>query len=332
MPSQADTAAIEAKYAMLTDPGIRRFLAETEMFYPPDATDHTVVDQRALYDRLCAHFRSERPAGLDVRDELVEGSGGAVPVRLYRPRVAGDLPVMLYFHGGGFILGSLDSHDGICAEIAAGAGIAVISVDYRLAPEHPFPAAFDDVVAVARWASAGGAGEGFDPGHLIAGGDSAGGNLSAALALKARDDGGPAIRGLVLVNPALGGDLSRGSCVERAEGPGLTTADMRYYEHTYVGPEDHPAHASKFAYPLKETDYADLPPAFIVACEWDPLRDDCYDWQTRVAAAGGAAKVRREPLLVHAFLRARHMSEPARVAFAAIVDEARSLAFSGQLL
>ncbi len=331
MTSQAVTAP-EAKYTMLADPGIRRFMVESEMLYPPDAVNFTIAEQRAFYDRMCAHFRKSRPAGLEVRNTEVAGRRGAIPVRLYCPAAREKLPVMLYLHGGGFILGSLDSHDDVCAEIAAGAGIAVVAADYRLAPEHPFPAGFEDAVAVAGWLSAGGAGEGFDHTRLIVGGDSAGGNLSAALALKAHDDGGPAIRGLVLIYPALGGDLARGSYLERAEAPGLSTADIRYYTSIYVGPEGHPAHADKFAYPLKETDCAGLPPAFLVACEWDPLRDDCYDWQERMRAAGGEAKVRHEPLLVHAFLRARHMSGPAGASFAAILDQARALAFTGQLV
>ncbi len=331
MPSPTEATAIEAKYMMLADPGIRRFVVETERFYPPDAVSFTIAEQRAFYDRMCAHFRKAPPAGVQVRDHSVPGPGGPIPVRLYRPPAEDDLPVMLYFHGGGFILGSLESHDDICAEIAARAGIAVVAVDYRLAPEHPFPAAFDDAVAVAGWLCAGGAGAGVDRTRLIVGGDSAGGNLSAALALKARDGGGPALSGLVLVYPALGGDLGRGSRVERAEAPGLSTADIRYYKRAYVGPEGHPDHANKFAYPLKETDYSGLPPAFLVAAEWDPLRDDCQEWRARMRAAGGAAKLRHEPLLVHAFLRARHMSAPAAEAFSAIIDQARSLAFTGQL-
>jgi acetyl esterase len=329
--ADARAAAIEAKYAMLTDPGIRRFMVETELFYPADAVNFTIAEQRAFYDRLCLHFRKPRPPGLAVSDAEIVGPGGPIRVRLYRPPAENDLPVLLYLHGGGYILGGLDSHDDICAEIARGAGIAVVALDYRLAPEHLFPAAFEDAGAALDWLIAGGAGNGFDLTRLIVGGDSAGGNLSAALALKLRDEDRPVIRGLVLIYPGLGGDLSRGSYVEHAKAPGLATADVRYYKTVYVGPEVHPNHSSKFAYPLKETDYRGLPPAFLIACEWDPLRDDCFDWRDRVVAAGGEAKVRHEPLLVHAFLRARHMSTPARASFAAIVAEARALAFTGRL-
>ena len=327
-----DPAAIEAKYMMLADPGIRRFMVETEMFYPPDAVNFTVAEQRAFYERLCAHFRKPRPAGLVVCDQSVPGSGGAIPVRLYQPPADEALPVMVYLHGGGYILGSLDSHDDICAGIADRAGIAVVAVDYRLSPEHPFPAAHEDVLAAIDWLIAGRAGAGFDHTRLIVGGDSAGGKFSAAVALKMRDEACPVIRGLVLIYPSLGDDLNHGSYIEHAEAPGLSTRDMRYYRGVHVGPDGHPNHLSKFAWPLRETNYRDLPPAFLVASEWDPLRDDSFEWAARVEAAGGEAKVRHEQLLPHGFLRARHMSAPAAAAFSAIADAARCLAFTGHLV
>ncbi len=327
-----DTAAIEAKYMMLADPGIRRFMVKTEMFYPSDAVNFSIAEQRAFYERLCAHFRNPRPAGLVVRDDIVPGSGGAIPVRLYRPLADTPLPVMLYFHGGGFILGSLDSHDDICAEIADRAGIAVVAVDYRLAPEHPFPAPHEDAMAAIDWLVAGGARDGVDPTRLIVGGDSAGGKFSAAVALNMRDEGRREIRGLVLVYPSLGGDLDRGSHVEHTDAPGLSTGDMRFYRRVHVGPDGHPNHVNKLAWPLKESDYRNLPPAFLLASEWDPLRDDSFEWAARVEAARGQAKVRHEPLLPHGFLRARHMCDPAAAAFSAIIDQIRSLAFTGQLV
>src|SRR5262245_49873657 len=171
------------RYAMLVDEGIRRFMIESDALYPPDAVSFTMAEQRAFYDKLCAHFRRPRPAGLDVHDLAVEGAGNPVPIRLYRPAAHGPLPVLLYLHGGGYVLGGLDSHDDICAEIADGAGVAVIAVAYRLAPEHRFPAAFEDCRAAREWIVAAGPTRGIDPTRLVIGGDSAGGNLTAALAL-----------------------------------------------------------------------------------------------------------------------------------------------------
>jgi acetyl esterase len=325
------TAIGSGKYAMLADEGIRQFMTESDALYPPDAVSFTMAQQRAFYDELCAHFRRPRPAGLDVRDLTIEGPGGPVPIRLYRAAAGGPLPALLYLHGGGYVLGGLDSHDDICAEIADGAGVAVIAVAYRLAPEYRFPAAFEDCRAAREWIVAAGSDHGIDPTRLLIGGDSAGGNLTAALALDARDRGGPALAGQVLIYPGLGGDRRQGSYVEHANAPGLTTADTEYYRSIYIGPPDDPRHASKLAHPLLETDYRGLPPAFLVAAEWDPLRDDCFVYAERLRAAGVSASVRHEPLLVHAFLRARQMSKPAADSFAAIVAAVRSLAHRGVL-
>jgi acetyl esterase len=325
------TAIDTGKYAMLADEGIRRFMIESDALYPPDAVNFTMAEQRAFYDKLCAHFRRPRPSGLDVCDLTVAGPGGPVPIRLYRPAVRGPLPVLLYLHGGGYVLGGLDSHDDICAEIANGAGVGVAAVAYRLAPEHRFPAAFEDCRAARAWIVAAGSDHGIDPTRLVIGGDSAGGNLTAALALDARDRGDPALAGQVLIYPGLGGDRRQGSYVEHANAPGLTTADTEYYRSVYIGPPDDPGHTSKLAHPLLETDYRGLPPAFLVAAEWDPLRDDCFVYAERLRAAAVPAAVRHEALLVHAFLRARNMSKPAAESFAAIVAAVRSLAHRGVL-
>lgn len=305
---------IETRYRDLADPGIRDFLIAGERFYPADAVTFTMAEQRAFYDRYCAHFRKPRPPGVSATDVCL----GGVPCRHYRLAGAEEAPVLVYLHGGGFVLGGLDSHDDVCAELCAGASIQVIAVGYRLAPEHVFPAALEDGWAVLQAVAA-------RHGAVIVGGDSAGGNLAAALALKARDEKGPALRGQVLIYPGLGGDMSRGSYVTRAAAPGLSTADVAYYRDVYRGG------GSKYAEPLRETDYARLPAAFLVAAGLDPLHDDCLDYAARLEAAGVSAAVRDEPLLVHAFLRARHMSEPARRSFAAITAACASLALRGAL-
>ncbi|MFO1088497.1 MAG: alpha/beta hydrolase [Hyphomicrobiales bacterium] len=306
-----------------TDPGILQFLAESAAAYPDDAVSHSMADQRGFYDALCRHFRKARPAGIVVEDRSV----GSVPIRHYAPpQATSDTPCLLYLHGGGFVVGGLDSHDDICAEIAARANVHVVAVAYRLAPEHRYPAAFDDSLAVYRWL-AGGA---VSNGRLVVGGDSAGGNLAAAIAIAARDAGLPRPAGQVLIYPGLGGDRTKGSYVERGQAPGLTTSDVAWYEETYLGPV--PAHRDdKFAKPLRERDYRNLPPAFLVTCEWDPLRDDAYDYASALAGAGVAAQVRHEPQLVHAFLRARHMSDPAARSFTAIVEAVSHLAHEGRL-
>ena len=308
------TDPLEQKYAGLKDPGIRAFMIAGERFYPPDAVDFSMAEQRAFYDKYCAHFRKTRPAGVTTEDFRV----GGVACRLYRSGATEKPPVLLYLHGGGFVLGGIESHDDVCAEICDGADVAVVAVAYRLAPEHPFPAAFEDCWQVLQYL-------GQRYGKIAVGGDSAGGNLAAALALKARDAGGPKPMGQVLIYPGLGGDMSRGSYVSQAGAPGLATGDVKYYRDIYRGGD------SKFAEPLRETDYTGLPPAFLVAAGLDPLHDDCRDYAGRLQAAGVAALVREEPLLVHAFIRARHMSEPARLAFRAVVEAVFALAYRGML-
>jgi len=296
------------KYPSVTDPGIRAFLAEGERLYPADAVSFTMAEQRAFYDRYCAHFRKPRPAGIAVEDFSV----GHVPCRRYHPAISEGAPV-LYLHGGGYVMGGLDSHDDICAELAAGAGTGVVAIHYRLAPENPFPAALDDAWAVMGQLLAEGRG-------VVLAGDSAGGNLSAALAIRARDEGVDPIKGQVLIYPGLGGDHTAGSYITQADAPGLSTADVLYYRDVYKGAPH------KLAEPLRETDFSGLAPAFLVAAGIDPLHDDCLAYAERLKAAGVAAEVRDEPLLVHAFLRARHMSRPAAKSFAAIVRALRDFA------
>ena len=291
------------KYAHLQDPGIREFLIAGENFYPADAVNFTMAEQRAFYNKYCAHFRKPRPSSIGVADFKVD----KIACRRYMPKSPNAK--LLYLHGGGFVVGGLESHDDICAELAEGANVEVIAVEYRLAPEHPFPAAFDDCWAVLE-----------KIGACIVAGDSAGGNLAAALCLKSRDDNGPKIAGQVLIYPGLGGDMTKGSYITQANAPGFTTSDVIYYRDTYHGG------GHKYAEPLRETDYRTLPPAFLVAAGLDPLHDDAIEYAAKLTASGVQATVREEPLLVHAFLRARHMSQPAAASFQAIIAAIKGFA------
>ena len=291
------------KYPHLKDPGIRAFLEEGEKLYPENAVNFTMAEQRAFYDKYCAHFAGARPAGVKVEDFMVRD----VPCRHYVPQ--GPSATLLYLHGGGFVVGGLDSHDSICANLADQAQVELIAVQYRLAPEHTFPAAFEDCWAVF---------EAVKP--SIVAGDSAGANLSAAIAIHARDLGVKALKGQVLIYPGLGGDMTKGSYITQANAPGLSTQDTIYYRDTYGGV------GNKLAQPLLETNYAGLPPAFLVACANDPLHDDCEAYAQKLRAAGVQAEVREEPDLVHAYMRARHMSQAAAESFKAIVAAVKAFA------
>ncbi len=257
---------------------------------------------------------------MQVEDMTAASPAGDIALRRYVPERRSTDGAVIYKHGGGFILGGLDSHDDICCGIAEDAGTVVVAVDYRLAPEHIFPAAFDDCAAAVNWVFESADHLNIDADRIVLAGDSAGGTLAAAVCLARRDLSLKMPAGQVLIYPAFGGDKSRGSYVSRRHAPGLTTADMEYYEQTYLGADAAKNRSSKFYAPLLERNFADLPPAFLVACEWDPLRDDCFDYAHCLRAAGVEAQVRHEPELVHACLRARHSSPAAKAMFDAITN------------
>ncbi|KAB0682531.1 alpha/beta hydrolase [Aureimonas leprariae] len=293
-----------------SEPEIVAFQRRCDGFYPPDAVSAPVAQQREWYDALCREFDPGWPKGIGTVDRPIEG----VRCRHYRPARIEAAATVLYLHGGGFVVGSLDSHDAICAEIAASTYAEVVAVDYRLAPEHRWPAAFDDGMAVLRGLIG-------EERSVVLAGDSAGGNLAAGLAIRARDEGLAGIGGQALIYPGLGGDLVSGSYAEMADAPGLATADVRYYRDLYGAPEGDPV-----AYPLRAASLAGLPPAYVTAARFDPLRDDARRYAARLAGAGVDVSFREEPQMVHAWLRARHMSPGARVGFAALCAGIAALA------
>ncbi|NBB48526.1 alpha/beta hydrolase fold domain-containing protein [Rhizobium sp. CRIBSB] len=296
---------------MPDEPGIRHFVTICNDFYPPDAVKAPIAQQRRWYDALCAHFDRALPDGMSISDELVQGR---IPVRRYRPSLISTPTILLYIHGGGFVVGSLDSHNAICAELARDAGAELVSVSYRLAPEHVWPAAHEDCFAVLSRLLAAGR-------KVVLIGDSAGGNLAAGLAIRARDAGLQGIVGQALVYPALGGDLVTGSYLDMAKAPGLTTQDVAYYRAMLQTPDDDP-----IAHPLRLQTFAGLPPTFVTVAHFDPLRDDGRIYAARLAAAGVDVCFREEPQMVHAWLRARYMSEGAHQGFAALSTAVARLA------
>ncbi|NOD92366.1 alpha/beta hydrolase fold domain-containing protein [Ruegeria sp. HKCCD4884] len=277
-------------YERLIDEETWAFIRRTAESYPDDAVDLSIQDQRRVYDTMCQDFRQPCPAGVETQDQAADG----VPVRIY---TAGQpTRTIVYFHGGGFVVGGLDSHDDVCAELCAQTGYRVVSVDYRLCPEHVHPAQFEDCWTAVNWAAR----EYGDP--LILAGDSAGGNLSAAVAHHARGrlDG---ILGQVLIYPGLGGDRSQGSYLEHAHAPLLTLDDIKFYE-TVRCSGDQPQNDPTYA-PLQDSDFSNLPPTVVVTADCDPLRDDGLNYCQRITAAGGQAHWINEPGLVHGYLRAR---------------------------
>ena len=203
---------------MPSEAGILQFMEICDSFYPPDAVTASIAQQRQWYDALCARFDRPLPDGMQTTDDLVSGT---IPVRRYKSANIRTTTKLLYLHGGGFVVGSLESHHAICAEIADHAGAELISVDYRLAPEYRWPAQTDDCFSVLKQLLA-------EKKSVVLLGDSAGGNLAAGLAVRAQAEGLSGIVGQILIYPALGGDLVSGSYEEMADAPGLTTADVAY--------------------------------------------------------------------------------------------------------
>jgi acetyl esterase len=290
---------------MPTEAGILQFMEICDSFYPPDAVTASIEQQREWYDALCRQFDRPLPDGMRIEDEMVRGR---IPVRWYRPQTVRTSTCLLYLHGGGFVVGSLESHHAICAEIADHARAELISVDYRLAPEHRWPAQTDDCFAVLKHL--------IDAGKtVVLTGDSAGGNLAAGLVVRAKGEGLSGIVGQVLIYPALGGDLVSGSYEEMANAPGLTTADVVYYRSVLQAPAGDPVAGA-----LAQSSFAGLPPTFITVAYFDPLRDDGRNYAAKLAQAGVEVWFREEPQMVHAWLRARHMSDGARTGFRALCD------------
>jgi acetyl esterase len=326
-----DTLKILAETLPPLDPGMRAFGEKITAATPPEAVHWPLETQRQAWDEVCRSFRAPHPPGLSVSDVAIPGPGSGLTLRLYRPPGEGPKPGLLYFHGGGWILGGLDTHDDMCAEIAAGADVVVIALDYRLAPENPHPAQYDDSRAALDWVLAQGEAHGIDTRRLIAGGDSAGGQMTAGLALALRDEGRHDLKGQVLIYPVLDHDMGTASYRVNAQASSLSRDEMVHYLEAFLGKPGSPAWRDKRAVPLLEIDYKNLPPAFVTAAGHDPLHDEAMIYAARLADAGVAVAVRREPALGHSYMRARRVSEPAGAAFDAIVAAIRLLAHEGRV-
>lgn len=288
----------QTDYQSLIDTPTQAFIARTAACYPDDTASAPIAEQRRVYDAMCAVFHHGIPAGVTVRDIPIAG----VACRAY----SGVWPTVVYLHGGGFVVGGLDSHDDVCAEICAATGLRVVSVDYRLSPEHPHPAAYDDTLAVTRALLA--------DGPVVLAGDSAGGNLAAAAALALR---GQAVRGQVLIYPGLGGDMDRGSYLLHAHAPMLTRDDVLFYKDIRHGAP--PPEGDATVSPLQDRDFEGLPMTLAIAAECDPLADDAHAYAAKITAAGGRAHAVTEPGLVHGYLRARGSVPRAAISFDRIV-------------
>jgi len=261
--------------------------------------------------------------GLDVEreDRRIEGRGGPLAIRIYRPGASG-LPVLVYYHGGGWVIGSIQSHDALCGQLATDARCVVVSVDYRRAPEHPFPAAVEDALDAFRWVRERVKELGGDPARVGVGGDSAGGNLAAVVSQQCAALGEPGPSVQLLLYPVT--DLSRESAsyVSCGEGFYLTRARMRWFKDIYIPAEQR---ADLRASPLLGAARAGQPPTHLVTAGFDPLRDEGRAYAEALEAAGAAVTYRNYPELIHGFASMAGRMPAARAAYDDVVKTFRAL-------
>ncbi|HZV91647.1 MAG TPA: alpha/beta hydrolase [Caldimonas sp.] len=285
-------------------PQARALLDLIEQRGLPTMQSLSPAEARRFYRDRRSLTQPDPPAVGEVTELSARGPHGAIPLRLYRPIGAGDRaraqPVLVYFHGGGWTIGDLDTHDVLCRELANGSDCAVVSVEYRMGPEHRFPAAVDDCLAATRWVSAQAGALGLDATRLAVGGDSAGGNLAAVVAIAARDAGNLPIAFQLLIYPAT--DMRRGHASHVVNGRGylLESETMAYYHDHYI---DDPRHDADWrASPLLHPDLSKLPPALVVTAGFDPLRDEGLAYADALVATGNAASYVCFERQIHGFI------------------------------
>lgn len=292
-------------------PQAKAYLRDLNFEPAPPVYEMTLAEARASMEDNVAGLGDPRQVA-EVRDLAAPRPGGEIPLRLYRPQADGTLPVVVFFHGGGWVLGSLNTHDGLCRALANAAGCAVISVDYRLAPEHKFPAATDDAYTATAWIAHEAGQLRLDGTRLAVAGDSAGGNLAAATALRARDQDGPPLRLQLLLYPATDCYFETPSYEEFAEHYMLTRDAMFWFWQQYLPSEEHAD--EPYAAPARADDLANLPPAMVITAECDPLRDEGEAYADQLHAAGVTVMATRYDGMIHGFVRRLGAFDQAQIA------------------
>jgi acetyl esterase len=297
------TATVETTGGTVpVDPAIQATLDAVGGPDAPDLSDMTVEEARATIAMLAA-LDGEPEEVASVEDRTIPGPAGEIPVRLYRSAEPSGA-ILIWYHGGGWAIGDLETADPTVRKLANRTGALVVSVDYRLAPEHPYPAAVDDAWAVLQWIADHGDELGGDPTRLAVAGDSAGGNLAAIVAVLARDAGIGALRYQLLVYPATDLTLSHPSIDENGEGKLLTKTGMIWFTGHYLGPASEQGDLGKDprVSPLYTADLSGVAPATVITADHDPLRDEGREYAAALAAAGVPVAEQRYPTMIHGFI------------------------------
>jgi acetyl esterase/lipase len=296
---------------MPLDPQAQALLEQMAASNMPERDTLTPEEVRANMRAMVGVLGEGEPVAR-VEDRVIPGPAGPIPARIYTPTGTGPFPVLVYFHGGGWVIGDIETHDGTCRSLCNGAGCIVVSADYRLAPEHRFPAAPEDCYAATVWVARQATTFDGDASRLAVGGDSAGGNLAAVVSLMARDRGGPSLAFQVLIYPATDQRMQAPSIEENGEGYYLTTRDMVWFRGHYLANERDMA--DPLASPLLAPDLRGLPPALVITAEFDPLRDEGEAYGRKLAEAGVPATISRYDGMIHGFVRMAPVLDQGKVA------------------
>lgn len=287
--------------AMPLHPQAKAFVEALAAKHGPGWAEMTPAEARKAYDGL-KELVGTGPELHQIEDRTLPGM---LPVRIYRPSAERPLPAVMYFHGGGWELGNIATHDTLCRRLAQGSGCAVVSVDYRLAPEHRFPAALEDCCAATRYIAEHAAEIGADPSRIAVCGDSAGGNLAACVALKVRDEKGPKLHSQWLIYPVIEANFESGSYKAFATDHGLTRAEMEWFWDQYVpNAEDR---TNPYVAPILAKSLVGLPAAHVLTAEYDVLRDEGEAYAAKLKAAGVPVTLQRYDGMLHGFV---HFCEP----------------------
>jgi len=303
------------------EPEIADYVAFCEAFEVP-LRDDTVTQQRERYNEMRAQLAEPIAENLSIEDAFVlADEGHKIPIRIYRSTQEPNQPCCLFMHGGGFVVGNIETHHDWVAELADLSGVTIISIDYRLSPEHVYPAALHDVQDVLKDVVSNASQYKIDLSRLAVSGDSAGANLAAAICLLSRDKQLAPIKAQLLIYPGLGGSQDSGSYEEQANAPLLKADELSYYARAYLGD----AQVDKYAMPLLETNYQGLAPAFILTVEFDPIKDDGVAYARVLDEVGVPVSYYEATGLVHGCMQARRTSPETRKAFDLWAEKLRSM-------
>jgi acetyl esterase len=306
---------------MQLDPQMKAILDQAAAAGAQPFHTMTPAQARAAIDSMFQAFRGQPKEVAKSEDRKVPGPAGEIPVRIYTPVGSGPFGALVYFHGGGWVIGNIETHDVTCRDLTQGTPCVTVSVDYRLAPEHKFPAGPEDCYAATKWVADNARSLNVDPNRIAVGGDSAGGNLAAAISLMARDRGGPKLAYQLLIYPAIDSADETPSHREfTKDGYILSRADMEWFWGYYLADKDR---TNPYACPSRAKSLAGLPPAFVLTAEFDPLRDEGEAYGQELRKAGVAVAAKRYDGVCHGFVSMASLLDAGKRAIAECCSELR---------